>query len=113
MELPKNDSDLYVQELVGHARHGRDERLLDRLMIAGLVEARSCERLRIVAEALPAGELKDFYIRLAREEAGHYKVFTRLAQHYFAEAVVSEALERFVAIEAAIVRKLPTRPVVH
>ncbi len=113
LQLPQNDSDWYVRNLVSYARHGRDERLLDRLLIAGLVEARSCERLRLVGEALPVGELKDFYTRLAREEAGHYKVFLRLARHYFAEDVVHTAQERLVDVEAQVMNSAPLRPVVH
>lgn len=113
LQLPQNESDVYVHSLVAHARHGRDERLLDRLIIAALVEARSCERLRLVGVALPEGELKDFYMRLAREEAGHFRIFTRLAQHYFPDEVVDAALARLVAVEGQVMLDSPVRAVVH
>src|SRR5258706_9951970 len=93
--------DLYVGRLAGLVRRGADVYLLDRLLIAGVVEARGAERFRILAEAL-AGDLSDFYAGFARGEARHAALFVRLAKHYFSVDVVEERLEELFAAEAEI-----------
>ena len=60
LTLGADEKDPYVNALLALVRAGRDERLLDRLLVAGVVEARGCERFGMVGRALPAGELKTF-----------------------------------------------------
>ena len=75
--------DPYVRALLEQLRKGRDPYFLDRLLVAGVVEARGCERFGLLGEALPPGELKDFYQDIARSEARHHGLFLRLARTYF------------------------------
>jgi tRNA-(ms[2]io[6]A)-hydroxylase len=105
--------DTYVAGLLRHVRHGRDDRLLDRLLVAGVVEARGCERLGLLCEALPAGELKEFYRELGRAEARHHALFPRLARHYFAEAAITRRLDELFAAEAEVLAALPIRAAFH
>ncbi len=95
-------------------RHG-DEELCDRLLVAGIIEARSCERLCLLADALPAREpaLADTYQTLARAEARHHGLFFRLArQEVGPEAAESRAAE-LLDFEAELVTRLPLRAAVH
>lgn len=108
-----DDRDPYVNELRKGLRQPRDERLLDRLVVCGLIEARSHERLVLVAEAIDDPELAAFYAHLARVEAGHFKVFMRLAEHLFGEAEAERALQRLSVHEAAVMLAAPFRPAVH
>jgi len=111
---PDHDrKDEYARILLAKARHGINERLLDRLIISGLIEARSCERLALVADALEPGGLKDFYWELARCEAGHYKLFFNLARVYFSEVDVKEAIAGLADVEAAAIASVEPGPRVH
>jgi tRNA-(ms[2]io[6]A)-hydroxylase len=94
-------------------RHSRDEYFLDRLLVGALIEARSCERFTIVAEGLQDPELAPFYQRLAREEAGHFRVFLRLARHYFPEQKVHDRLQYLLDAESTAMRAVPVRAAVH
>lgn len=90
-----------------------DHYLLDRLLVFGVVEARGCERFLLIADALPAGELKDFYHELTRSEARHHAMFTRFARDLYPIDVVAERLDAILDAEAVINRVLPLRPALH
>ena len=107
------EKDLYVNELIKHVRTGPEERFLDRLVVSALVEARSCERLQLVAEHLKDLELADFYHTLARAEAGHFRVFFRLAERLFPKPDVRSAIERLTIAEDAAMKGAPWRAAVH
>ena len=110
--LPPDSGDPYAQELLRRVRSGRD-RLLDRLAVCALIEARSCERLGLLGAALPAGRLRTLYLQLARAEAGHEQLFVDLAAR---RAGVAEARTRIGELadeEARIVAALPLLPRIH
>ncbi len=111
--LAADTKDPYVGRLSREYRKGSDAYFLDRLLVAGVVEARGCERFGLVAAALPAGPMKDFYQDIARSEARHQGLFVRLAHVYFAPTVVEARLDELLEVEARIVRELPLRPAVH
>jgi tRNA-(ms[2]io[6]A)-hydroxylase len=111
--LARDEKDPYIAALSKHARGHVSYYLLDRLLIAGLVEARGCERFGLVAEALQEPELKNFYMDITRSEARHGGLFIRLARVYFPEETVSPRLEELAHIEAGIVSSLPIRVAVH
>jgi tRNA 2-(methylsulfanyl)-N6-isopentenyladenosine37 hydroxylase len=113
LTLGPDVSDPYVKALLAGVRTGRDERLLDRLLVAGVVEARGCERFGMVARALPPGELADFYADVTRSEARHHGLFLRLARAYFEEAAIAERLGELLDAEARIVDRLPLRAALH
>ncbi|RYZ48221.1 MAG: tRNA-(ms[2]io[6]A)-hydroxylase [Proteobacteria bacterium] len=111
--LGTTEKDPYVVGLLKQARHGDEEHFLDRLIIAALIEARSCERFCLLAEGLHDEDMKSFYARLAREEAGHHKIFLRIARHYFEEKEVETRLDQFLDIEAKVMLSTPLRAAVH
>ncbi len=112
--LPNDEPDEYVNEL-RKLMHGRrdDALFLDRLLVPGIVEARGCERLHLVSDALEPGSLKDAYLEVTRAEARHHALFFRLAKRYFNESVVEQRASQLLDAEAEIVMRLPVRPCVH
>lgn len=111
--LGTNDKDPYVGALLRHARHGDEEHFLDRLLIAALIEARSCERFCVLAEGLLDEDMRSYYARLSREEAGHHMIFLRIARFYFDEDVVERRLDQLLDIEAKAMLSTPLRAAVH
>jgi tRNA 2-(methylsulfanyl)-N6-isopentenyladenosine37 hydroxylase len=106
--------DEYVQSLRSWGRRGGDEGLVDSLLVAGVVEARGCERLKLVADALPETDpLSAMYLDLARAESRHHAFFFRLARLYAGEKTVRERADELLDREAEIVSRLPLLPRVH
>jgi tRNA-(ms[2]io[6]A)-hydroxylase len=113
LTLLPDEKDLYVNALRRHIRHGEAYFLLDRLLIAGIVEARGAERFGLVAEALPAGGMKRFYQSITRSELSHQGLFIELAEKYFDPIQVLERLDELLDTEAAIMSELPVRLALH
>jgi tRNA 2-(methylsulfanyl)-N6-isopentenyladenosine37 hydroxylase len=105
--------DQYVKNLLQHVRHPRGQHLLDRLLVAAMVEARSCERFCLFAEALPPGDLKTFYIAFAKSESAHFPLFINTAKTLFPSAEVDLRLGDWLALESDIVTALPYHATVH
>jgi tRNA 2-(methylsulfanyl)-N6-isopentenyladenosine37 hydroxylase len=113
LPLPIDAKDDYVNGLRQLMRTRGENLLLDRLIVSGIVEARGCERLSLVAGALDPGELKQTYLELTRAESRHHALFFRLAGFYFDEAEIrTRSVELFDA-EAELVGSLPFRAAVH
>mgnify|MGYP000449589026 CR=1 FL=1 len=113
IQLASDERDPYVNQLLQHEKHGQDYGLLDRLLIFGIVEARGCERFRLIGENHPDPLIKDFYSSLADAEVRHHELFIQLALKYFDERNVLNRLEELLDIEARIFLALPLRPSVH
>lgn len=114
LRLPERmKEDKYVKDLLKTCRTGRDERFIDRMLWASVIECRGAERFRLVYQNLPAGELKKFYHELWASEAKHGHIFVKMLLNYFDEAPVYKRLEELVAIEADVLLKLPLRPALH
>lgn len=114
LTLSPDYKDEYVVGLRTWGRTGGTPGLVDSLLIAGVVEARGCERLKLVAEALKDTDpLKDMYMDLARAESRHHALFFRLAKHFEPEAQVKLRAAELLDLEAEIVAKLPLHPRVH
>jgi len=116
LSLPPDEKDAYVNALNGLSRRGTGDSeayFLDRLLLAGIIEARGCERFGVIAEALEEGPLKDFYRQIAHSEARHRDLFLGLAREYFAPEEVSERQAALLDAEAEIVMRLPARAALH
>ena len=111
--LLPDEKDPYVNALRFEARQGSDLYLMDRLLIAGIVESRGAERFGLIAAALPGGELKRFYDAITRSEQGHEDLFLQFARRYFESGEVQQRLDELLTAEAAIVRDLPIRLALH
>jgi tRNA 2-(methylsulfanyl)-N6-isopentenyladenosine37 hydroxylase len=105
--------DLYMKQLIKICRDGRDERFIDRLLLASLVETRGAERFRLIYEALEDEELKGFYHRLWASEARHGEVFVKMAMNYHPEDAVYARLEEMKKLEGEILNNLPIRAALH
>src|SRR6267142_6448763 len=110
LSLGRDPGDPYAQGLQAMVRQPARERLLDRLIVSALIEVRSEERLRLLAQDLKDAELRQFYRRLAHAEAGHGELFLRLARRCEG---FPERLEQMLRVEAGLVRALPLRPAIH
>lgn len=108
-----DSKDAYVNNLRKLHRRGTDVYMLDRLLIAGIIEARGCERFGLVAQALPEGELKSFYKAITESEARHSDLFTDLAANYFSQDVIKARLDELLDAEAEIVKALPIIAALH
>jgi tRNA-(ms[2]io[6]A)-hydroxylase len=115
LRLADDYKDPYVNGLRSQVRNGGEGMLLDKLLVAGIVEARGCERLFLVAEALAAQQspLAEAYLGLARAEARHHGLFFRLARAYFADEVIEPRAGELLDYEAELVKRLPHRAAVH
>jgi tRNA-(ms[2]io[6]A)-hydroxylase len=94
---------------------GKDEpeRLLDALLVAALIEARSHERLGLLASHCPEENLANFYRGLMASEARHYGVYWLLAREYFPEEVVNLRLNELTQLESEILTNLYPEPRIH
>jgi tRNA-(ms[2]io[6]A)-hydroxylase len=114
LRLGPDYKDEYVQSLRAWGRRGGDEGLIDSLLVAGVVEARGCERLKLVADALPSTDpLQDMYMDLARAESRHHAFFFRLARHYAGDQEARSRADQLLALEAEVVDRIPILPRVH
>jgi len=113
LQLLPDEKDDYVNGLRELVRHGRDEGLLDRLIVGGIVEARGCERFSLIERALPPGDMKDFYQAIVASEEKHHTMFIRLAEQYFPKTEVTYRLDSLLEEEAKIVSTLPHRATLH
>lgn len=108
-----DEKDPYVNDLLALMRNPPEERLLDRLLIFGIIERRGTERFGIVAKQIEDEELKRFYEKLVQAEARHHQLFVEAALAYFSPSEVEERLRFFEEKEAEIIRRLPIRAAVH
>jgi tRNA-(ms[2]io[6]A)-hydroxylase len=111
--LQKDQPDPYVNQLLTAARHGRDERFIDRMLIASVIERRGAERFKIVAENVPDKDLADFYDRLWKSEVKHAHVFVLLLNKEYDEDLIGQRHQELLQIEAEIVAGLELRPALH
>lgn len=109
-EIPQ---DMYIKKLLQTCRSGRDERFMDRLLMASLVETRGAERFKLIYEGLGKGDLKDFYHRLWASEARHGEIFVKMALIYFEEDLIYKRLEEMKEAEGVVLQELPLRPALH
>ncbi|MEN8194099.1 MAG: tRNA isopentenyl-2-thiomethyl-A-37 hydroxylase MiaE [Bacteroidota bacterium] len=111
--ITKDEGDDYVKSLFSKMNKNEPDRFLDHLLIAGIIEARSCERLQILEQNIDDDELKRLYNDLFPTEAGHYMMFVKLAKKYFNETQVEKRLNELSEFECSIVKSLPNLPTMH
>lgn len=105
----------YGRELNALTRSGQPDRAVDRLLIASLIEARSCERFRLLSEHLRDrdGELADFYADLFESEARHHTTYVQLAADFAPLPVVKARLDQLSEAEAEIISAGSDLPRMH
>lgn len=108
-----DEKDPYVIAFRDVMRKGSDAYMMDRLLVASIIEARGAERFGLVAAALEAGPLKKFYQSIARSEERHFELFLDLAKQYFPATEVTQRYQALLLIEADLVSALPLRAALH
>ena len=103
--------DEYVNELLKWIRKSgnHQDQMIDRLMVCAMIEARSCERFRLLSLHIEDGDLKKFYHEFMVSEAGHYITFINLAKEYEKEEVVMKRWDDMLEYEAEIIYSLDQR----
>lgn len=106
---PRRDE--YVDQLMKLMKKGgsREHQLMEKLLMNALIEARSCERFKMLWKNLRDEELSSFYHELMISEAGHYKTFLQLAKEYMPEDIVMARWKVLLEQEAVIMSKLEVR----
>lgn len=103
----------YAAGLKAQIRRQEPSRMLDSLLVSGLIEARSHERLGLLALHCPDRELAQFYHSLMASEARHYGIYWTLATTYFERTEVTQRLETLATVESELLATLHPEPRVH
>ena len=111
LELGRQRKDEYVNGLLDYSikGRGRDAALLERLLIFALIEARSCERFRLLSLYVGDEDLRKWYYKFMVAEAGHYVLFIELARKYFPRPQVDQRWKEYLAYEATLLQQLEVR----
>ena len=113
--LGKERKDNYVNELrkfiiIGG---GREAQLIDRLLFSAMIEARSCERFKVLSENINDPQLSEFYHELMISEATHYSMFIRLAKKYAVAIDVDKRWKEFLSYEAEVIQNYGKSETIH
>ena len=111
LKLGPQRKDEYVNKLVQFQKKGgsKDDRLLEKLLTFALIEARSCERFRLLSLHITGEDMKQFYHSFMVSEAGHYRLFIDLATDFFGKEVVKKRWQEYLTQEAIILEEMSLR----
>lgn len=111
LRLGKQRKDAYVNSLSQFCQSGGSEegRMLDRLLMMAMIEARSCERFKRLSEGLQDEYLRKFYRRFMESEAGHYTLFIELAETYMDRTLVRSRWKEWLEYETKVMAELEVR----
>lgn len=114
-ELGRERKDQYVSELRKFFKGGdRLRQLVDNLLLAAMIEARSCERFRVLSEGLKEPELKEFYAKLMKSEAMHYTMFLQFARKIGGDKIdVDKKWNDFLEYEADVIGQFGSTEEIH
>jgi len=113
LTIPADAKDLYVNKLRALIRKCSENYFLDRLLVAGIIEARGLERFTKIAQALPKGALQGFYQAIAHSEVRHAHLFLQLAEQYCPDTDLQPRLDILLTAEAQILNQLPDQAKLH
>jgi tRNA-(ms[2]io[6]A)-hydroxylase len=115
LTLGRERKDSYVNELYQFITKGgsRTTALVDRLLFSAMIEARSCERFRVLSQNIEDKELANFYHELMISEAGHYTTFIGFARKYGEGIDVDKRWKEWLEYEASIITKYGKEETVH
>lgn len=115
MALGRERKDDYVNELMKFVRKGmgRDILLLDKLLFAAMIEARSCERFKVLSDNIKDEKLAKFYKDLMISEANHYTVFIDFARKYAGREKADKRWQEFLNYEAEIIQSFGVKESIH
>ncbi len=108
----KNDYAIRLQKFFNKTKD-RTDALIQRLLVAALIEARSCERFKVFSENMEDEELSKFYNNLMISEASHYTTFLKFAREYQDREIVDKKWNALVAFEAEMMKERGTIAKIH
>ena len=113
--LGKERKDEYVNLLYEFQRKGgsRETHLIDRLLFGAMIEARSCERFKVLSENINDEDLKEFYRKLMISEANHYTIFINFARKYAEQENVDERWQQWLDYEGEIIKGFGMKETIH
>jgi tRNA 2-(methylsulfanyl)-N6-isopentenyladenosine37 hydroxylase len=111
LALGRQRRDEYVNALLAFQRRGLspEQSLLEKLLTCALIEARSCERFRLLSLHCADEELRTWYHKFMVAEAGHYKMFIELAERYFGEEATRTRWQEYLHYEAGVLAEMTPR----
>lgn len=111
LKLGKQRKDEYVLQLQDFTIKGGsvEEKFVDRMLMAALIEARSCERFRLLSEEITDESLREFYRKLMIAEANHYTMFIEIATYYAGKEKVKKRWDEWINFEATVMKSLELR----
>lgn len=114
-ELGKPRKDEYVRQLMAYFPQGgkREDRLVNDLLVSAMIEARSCERFKVLSENIEDKELATFYRDLMVSEANHYTLFLNYARKYGGREEANEKWNALLDFEAEIMKNLGNQELIH
>lgn len=113
--LGRERRDEYVNELYSFMRKGHKRHivLIDKLLFSALIEARSCERFKVLSENIKDAELASFYHELMESEASHYTMFLKFAKKYANGEDVDKRWKEFLDFEAGVIANYGKKETIH
>jgi tRNA-(ms[2]io[6]A)-hydroxylase len=113
--LGRERKDSYVNELAKFMQKGRGRKfsLVDRLLFSAMIEARSCERFKVLSENIDDEKLADFYRELMISEAGHYIMFLKHARRVAPEIDVDKRWKEWLEFEAKVIQNYGKEETIH
>lgn len=113
--LGRERRDNYVNEILKFIKKGgsRTEQLIERLLFAAMIEARSCERFKVLSDNIDDKQLSAFYYELMVSEANHYSTFIKLAKKYAEGINVDQRWNEFLEYEALVIQNYGKKETVH
>ncbi len=114
--LGRERKDEYVQDLADYIRSGggsKEQQFVDRMLFAAMVEARSCERFKLLSQEIADSELRQFYYELMISEAEHYTTFIGFARKYAGKINVDQRWQDFLNFEASLMEKYGKKETIH
>lgn len=110
--------DPYVKDLnnylkQNHSNSSRESHFVNQMLFAAMIEARSCERFKILSEQLDDADLKNFYGMLMKSEARHFMTFLKFAKKYSSSIDVVERWKLFLEFEAGLMKKYGKEQTMH
>ncbi|UKN00517.1 tRNA-(ms[2]io[6]A)-hydroxylase [Paracrocinitomix mangrovi] len=115
LELGRERKDDYVNQLFKFCRKGgsAEESLIDRLLFSAMIEARSCERFKVLSENVEDKQLASFYYELMKSEAGHYTTFIKLAKNYADKIDVDNRWKEWLDFEGELIQNYGKKETIH
>ena len=115
LSLGRERKDPYVHDLAAFIKQGgnKEQQFVDKMLFAAMIEARSCERFRLLSESISDEGLRDFYYELMASEAEHYATFIGFARKYGIGVDVEKRWQEFLDFEATLMEKYGKKETIH